>query len=83
MSLKKILDGYSLVTAEIIYRMPDYRTILQTYVWQDYDMVPELPELHGFLEFWEANLDGPLYKVTVAHQRLVSPREIRSVTVIH
>lgn len=83
MSLEKVLKGYSLVTAEITYRMPDYRTILQTYVWQDYDMVPELPELHGFLEFWETNLDGPLYKVTVAHQRLIHPQEIRNVTYIH
>jgi len=82
MSLRKILEGYSLVTAEITYRMPDYKTILQTYVWQDYDMVPEYPELHGFLEFWEANLDGPLYKVTVAHHKLVSPTEIRNVTMI-
>ena len=83
MSLQKILEGYSLVTAEILYRMPDYQTIIQSYVWQEYDMVPDYPELNGFLQFWEAKLDGPLYKVSVAHHKLVCPREFRNITVIH
>ena len=47
------LEGYSLTTAEIIYRMPDAQTLLQSYVWQDYDMAPRFPKLGKFLEFWE------------------------------
>jgi uncharacterized protein Usg len=77
MSLKQLLEGYSLVTAEILYRMPDYRTIIQSYIWQEYDMHPDLPKLHSFLDFWETNLDGPLYKVTVSHSKLISPTELR------
>ena len=80
MHLRKILEGYSLVTAEILYRLPDYQTIIQSYIWQDYDVHPQLPKLHDFLEFWETNLDGPLYKVTVSHSRLVKPREILSIS---
>ena len=33
----------------------------------------------GFLEFWRANLDGPLHSVTVAHCRLVKPTDFRAI----
>ncbi|MEC9369453.1 MAG: usg protein [Pseudomonadota bacterium] len=69
------LSGFSLTTAEILYRLPDHPGLLQSYVWQDYDMAPKFPKLLGFLGFWTAKLDGPVHKVTVAHQKLISPRE--------
>ena len=31
------LRGYRLATAEITYRRPDLRSLLQTFVWQDLD----------------------------------------------
>jgi uncharacterized protein Usg len=73
---KLLLEQYSIVTAEILYRLPDYQSIIQTYIWQEYDREPEFPRLNQFLEFWETNLDGPLYKVRIAHSRLISAREI-------
>jgi uncharacterized protein Usg len=73
----KVMQGYSLTTAEILYRMPDHRTLLQTFIWQDFDLHPRFPKLRSFLDFWEANLDGPLYKVTVCHRELVAPAELR------
>ena len=71
------LKGFSLTTAEILYRLPDYPTILQSYIWQDYDLHPRFPKLTGFLEYWETNLEGPLYKVTVAHRKLIKPAELK------
>ncbi len=73
------LKGYGLTTAHILYRLPDHRSLLQTFVWQRYDLFPEFPELHRFLEFWHAKLDGPLHSVTVAHSRLIAPAELRAV----
>lgn len=75
LSLEKQLLGYRLTTAEIIYRMPDYQTLLQSYIWQDYDIAPKFPELHRFLDFWQRNLDGPIHHVRVASKALVSPVE--------
>ena len=66
------LSGYSLTTAEILYHMPDHRNLLQSYVWQDYDLAPEFPQLHKFLTFWEENLDGPLHSVRYASKQLIS-----------
>ena len=76
---RKQVLGYGLTTAQILYRMPDYRSVLQTYVWQNYDLFPNFPALQGFLNFWENKLDGPLVAVTVAHSKLIKPAELRAV----
>ena len=34
-AFRRQLEGYSLTTAHILYRMPDCRALLQSYVWQD------------------------------------------------
>ena len=73
------LQGFSLTTAEILYRMPDHPSLLQTYIWQDYDQHPNFPKLYGFLNFWTENLDGPLYRIGVAHRKLISPAELQMV----
>ena len=40
---RRQLDGYGLTTAQILYRLPDHPLLLQTYVWQDYDLCPRNP----------------------------------------
>ncbi|MGD9769214.1 MAG: protein usg [Pseudolabrys sp.] len=53
--------------------------MLQSYVWQEYDLFPKFPELQKFLAFWQAKLDGPLFSVRVAHSRLIKPAELRAI----
>lgn len=69
------LKGYGLTTAHILYHMPDFRSVLQTYVWQDYDIAPDFPHMRKFLDFWSQNLDGPLHSVRYCHQKLIRPGE--------
>ena len=57
-----------LTTAQILYHMPDHPGLLQSYVWQDYDLVPSLPALRKFLLFWQRELDGKLHSVQVAYR---------------
>jgi len=76
---QKQLAGYGLTTAQILYRRPDHNWLLQTYVWQAYDMFPEFPELHRFLQFWQDKLEGPLHSVQVAHCKLIKPAELTPV----
>ena len=76
---RKQVLGYGLTTAQILYRMPDHPSLLQTYVWQNYDLCPDFPELQGFLEFWQKSLEGVVHSVTVAHSRLIKPAEIKTV----
>lgn len=73
-----MLQGFSLCTYEITYYLPDQRSVLApTFVLQRYDLVPQFPELHKFLDFWRSNIEGSLHSVRVASQRLVRPAEIR------
>lgn len=76
-NLIKQLDGFRLVTAEILYHMPDHPALLQTYVWQDYDQAPKWPILMKFLRFWDKNLAGPIHSVTVAEQKVISAHDMR------
>ncbi len=71
------LKGYCLTTAEILYHLPDHPALLQSFIWQDYDMAPRFPRLLKFLEFWNGNLDGKVNRVRVCHKRLIDPAEFR------
>ena len=73
------LRGYRLATAEITYHLPDHPSLLQTFLWQHYDLAPHFPELKGFLGYWERELEGALHSVRVAHHRLIEPSEWRAV----
>ena len=77
--LERQLVGYGLTTANILYRLPDHPKILQSYLWQDYDIAPEFPELNKFLTFWRDRIEGALHSVEVAHRKLIGPREWRKV----
>src|SRR5271170_3752031 len=74
---RKQVLGYGLTTAEILYWLPDHPLVLQTYVWQEYDLFPKFPTLRKFLKFWQTKLDGPLFAVTIAHSNLIKPAEFR------
>ena len=76
---KAQLAGFSLTTAEILYRLPDHPSLLQSYIWQEYDLAPRFPKLKSFLDFWSTKLEGKLFKVTVAHSKLIRPAELRLV----
>ena len=65
--------------AHILYRRPDHNWLLQSYVWQAYDLFPEFPELQRFLAFWREKLEGPLHSVQVAHCKLIKPAELKPI----
>lgn len=76
-SFERQLKDYRLTTAEIVYRLPDYPSVLQMYIWQDLDIAPRYPVLTKFLDFWQRELDGPLYRVRVASAGLIQPADFR------
>ena len=78
--LDLMLRGYGLTTAEITYRMPDYRNILNSFVWQEYDLAPDYPRLGRFLDFWKKKIEGPLHSVRFTHRKLIAPGEWRNVS---
>lgn len=74
------LRDYRLTTAEILYHLPDYPALLQSFVWQQLDLAPKFPTLKKFLDFWDRELDGKIHSVKVCHAELVTPREYKFIT---
>ena len=59
--------------------LPDHPHLLQTFIWQDYDLAPKFPVMFKFMEFWKPKLEGPLHSVHYSHRRLIAPNEWRKV----
>ena len=74
-----MLKGYGLTTAELFYHMPDYPHVLNSFIWQEYDLAPDYPELFHFIEFWRDGIDGPLHSVRFTHRKLIRPGDWRNV----
>ncbi|KPH66149.1 MULTISPECIES: usg protein [Novosphingobium] len=73
------LEGYGLTTAEIHFYLPDAPSILQLFIWQEYDLAPDFPVLFDFLDHWRREIEGALHSVRIAHDRLIRPTEWRPV----
>ena len=73
------LQGYRLTTAEIIYRLPDHPALLQSFIWQKFDLAPDFPELRKFLEFWSRNIEGRLHSVNVKQSSRTGANRVRHV----
>ena len=67
----EIIDGF--------YRMPDFQSVLNTFVWQEYDLAPDHPRLFRFIEFWQKKIEGPLHSVRFVHRKQICPGEWRNV----
>jgi uncharacterized protein Usg len=81
-SLERQLQGYRLTTAEILYCLPDHPHLLQSYIWQELDLLPDLPVLSRFLAFWEKTIEGRLHSVRIGTARVITPGEVRSVAAV-
>ena len=76
---RRRMQGYGLTTANILYRMPDHPSFLQSFLWQHLDLQPHFPELQKFLDFWRREIDGALHSVVVSHCGLIKPAEFRAI----
>jgi uncharacterized protein Usg len=72
------LRGYRLTTAEILYHLPDHPALLQSYIWQDWDLVPKLPTLNRFLVFWRRDLDAKLHSIRIGIADVMAPGQWRN-----
>ena len=80
---KKQIKGYVLTTARVWYYYPDFPQIISEnwLLWQDYDLLPELPALNSYLGKGGRS-DGihtQIAFVQVMHNRLIKPAELRAV----
>lgn len=60
------LHGATLLTAEVLYYMPDHPRLLQTFMWQMMDEAPRFPRLVQFLDHWRREIHAVIHSVRVA-----------------
>ena len=65
--IEQRLQGATLLTAEVLYYMPDHPKLLQTFMWQTMDYAPKYPRLNQFLDFWKREIEAAIHSVRVAH----------------
>tara|TARA_B100000745_G_C20035290_1_gene352597 strand:- start:131 stop:328 length:198 start_codon:yes stop_codon:yes gene_type:complete len=55
----------TIVTVNVLYWMPDYQNILQQFIWQTDDVIPEYPRVHKFLNYWYDNIDAVISEIEI------------------
>lgn len=73
------MNGATLLTAEVLYYMPDHPKLLQTFLWQTLDEAPRFPRLAGFLDHWRREVDAMIHSIRVATGEPLSPPAMRHV----
>ncbi len=73
------LQGGGLITTEILYFLPDHKTLLQSFVWQTIDTAPKFPRLHAFLDHWRQEIEAVIHSIRVAHSDWIGPAELRAI----
>jgi uncharacterized protein Usg len=66
-------QDYRLTTAEILYHLPDYPDLVQSYLWQSLDRIPDFPKLNRFLGSWDGTREGKLHAVRIDYVGLDEP----------
>ena len=64
------------IIVNVLYWMPDYNNILQEFIWQTEDIVPEYPRVHKFLNFWQENIEAVISEVQIANSATRSYRSV-------
>ena len=60
-----ILIKNTIVTVSVFYWMPDYRHVLQEFIWQTDDIKPEYPRVHKFLNYWHDNIEAVIEEIKI------------------
>ena len=61
-----------LIFARIYYRLPDSPSILQEFIWQDFDKPPLYPRFKRLIEYWNENIEGPIDSIDFCSSHLRS-----------
>ncbi len=74
------LKGYSLVTVNVLYYMPDHRSILNEFIWQTMDIRPRYPRIEQFLDYWHREIDAVVKEVRVSDGECFVPSRYTNIT---
>ena len=61
-----IIKRKELVLVGVIYYLPDYKSLLNEFYCHFDDVVPDIPRVHEFLNYWKNNIEAPIKEVKVS-----------------
>ena len=74
-----LIQRRSIVTLDVLYYMPDYSDIVQEFLWQTLDVVPELPRVHRFLNYWKVHIEAPIKEIQVSYSGINEQRVVEEI----
>jgi uncharacterized protein Usg len=61
-----LLKRKELVLVGVIYYMPDYKNLVNEFYCQFDDIVPDIPRVHQFLNYWKTNVHAIIKDIRVS-----------------
>ncbi len=65
MTIEIILRKWTVASVQVVYYIPDYMNLVNEFIWQTEDQLPEYPRITRFLDYWDKNIDGPIKEVYI------------------
>lgn len=62
------IKKWTVATVQVVYYIPDYIHIVNEFMWQTEDTLPEYPRITKFLDYWDKNIEGPIKEVYIYDQ---------------
>ena len=73
-----MLNGHVTVSVNVIYYMPDCKSLLNEFIWTTLDITPKYPRVKKFLDYWEANIEGKIKEVIICDGKPLNITEWRN-----
>ena len=60
-----LIKKWTVASVQVVYYMPDYLHLVNEFIWQTDDQIPDYPRIGRFLDYWDKNIDGPIKEVYI------------------
>ena len=70
------IHKWTIASVQVVYYIPDYLNLVNEFVWQTKDQLPEYPRITRFLDYWDKNIDGPIKEVFIYDHEEVKIRHV-------
>ena len=60
-----IIKKWTTATVQVVYYIPDHFSLVNEFLCQFEDQIPEYPRITEFLDYWDKNIDGPIKEVFI------------------
>ena len=70
------IKKWTVATVQVVYYIPDHLHIVNEFMWQTEDQLPEYPRITRFLDYWDKHIDGPIKEVYIYDQGISRVRVV-------